>query len=52
MAALAGMDKDYMVKTMQEFKTGKRPATLMHQIAKGYSDDQIAMIAEYFSNQK
>lgn len=52
MAALAGMDKAYMVTTMQEFKTGKRPATLMHQIAKGYSDDQIALIADYFSNQK
>lgn len=52
MAALAGMDKDYLIKTMGEFKEGKRPATLMHQIAKGYSDDQITLIADYFSNQK
>lgn len=52
MAALAGMDKVYVVKVMQEFKTGKRPATLMHQIAKGYSDEQIVQIADYFSKQK
>jgi len=52
MVALAGMDKAYMVKTMQEFKTGKRPATVMHQLAKGYSDDQIVLIADYFSKQK
>lgn len=52
MAGLAGMDKTYFVNTMQEFKTGKRPATLMHQIAKGYSDEQIAQIAEYYSAQK
>lgn len=52
MVALAGMDKAYMVKTMQEFKTGKRPATVMHQLAKGYSDDQIVLIADYYSKQK
>jgi len=52
MVGLAGMDKAYMVKTMQEFKTGKRPATVMHQLAKGYSDDQIVLMADYFSKQK
>ena len=30
-------------------RTGKRPATIMHQIAKGYSDAEIAALAEYFS---
>ena len=52
MVPLAGMDKVYMVNTMQDFKSGKRPATLMHQIAKGYSDEQIGQIAEYFAKQK
>lgn len=52
MAALAGMDKTYLVNSMQDFKSGKRPATLMHQIAKGYSDDQIGQIAEFFTKQK
>ncbi len=52
MAALAGVDKNQIINVMQEFKTGKRPATLMHQIAKGYSDEQIGQIAEFFSKQK
>ena len=37
---------------MKEFKSGARPATLMHQLAKGYSDEQIEAIAAYFAAQK
>ncbi len=50
--ALAGMDKDYIVTQMKAFKSGARPATLMHQLAKGYSDAQIETIAAYFAAQK
>ncbi|MDP1565799.1 MAG: c-type cytochrome [Polaromonas sp.] len=49
---LAGMDKNYLVAQMQAFKTGTRPATVMHQISKGYSDAQIDTIAGYFAAQK
>ena len=52
MAGLAGTDKTYIVNAMKDFKTGKRPATLMHQIAKGYSDEQIVQIADYVSKQE
>ena len=31
---------------------GARPATVMHQLAKGYSDAQIEVIAAYFAAQK
>jgi cytochrome c553 len=34
---------------MAQFKSGGRPATVMHQIAKGYSDAEIAAMAEHFS---
>jgi cytochrome c553 len=37
---------------MKLFKEGKRAATLMHQIAKGYSDAEIAALAGYFAAQK
>ena len=37
---------------MQEFKAGKRPATIMHQLAKGYSEEDIARIAAFFAAQK
>ncbi len=46
---LAGLPKDYIVEQMAAFKSGKRQATIMHQISKGYSDAQIAQMAEYFS---
>ena len=49
---LAGMQSDYIVAQMAAFKAGTRPATIMHQIAKGYTDAQIAQIATYFSQQK
>ena len=46
---LAGVDKAYLAQQMKDFKAGKRPATIMHQIAKGYSDEQIEQLAGYFS---
>jgi cytochrome subunit of sulfide dehydrogenase len=49
---LAGLKKDYLIEQMQAFKTGKRQATIMHQIAKGYSDAQIEQLADYFAAQK
>lgn len=49
---LAGMPKDDLVRAMKEFQSGARPATAMHQIAKGYSDREIEQIAAYFAAQK
>ena len=49
---LAGVEKGYMVQQMQDFKSGKRPATIMHQLAKGLSDAQIEQMAAYFAAQK
>jgi len=30
---------------MKDYKAGKRPGTVMHQLAKGYTDAQIEQIA-------
>jgi len=46
---LAGRPKSYLIEQMQAFKTGKREATVMHQIAKGYTDEQIAAMAKWFA---
>ena len=51
-ANLAGMNRDAMIRAIQEFKTGARPATIMQQLAKGYTDEQIALIAGWFAAQK
>jgi len=50
--SLAGRDKGELLQTMKDFKAGKRPATIMHQHAKGYSDEQLELIAGYFAGVK
>jgi cytochrome c553 len=52
MPSLAGQQQAYLVQQMQDFRAGKRPATIMHQLAKGYTDEQIEALAAYFSAQK
>ncbi len=49
---LAGLPAAYTVEQMKAFKSGARPATVMHQIAKGYSDVQIEQIAAWYAAQK
>ncbi|RZT97688.1 c-type cytochrome [Rivibacter subsaxonicus] len=51
MVSLAGMPEAYFIEQMKAFRDGKRPATVMHQLAKGYSDEQIAALAAYFAAQ-
>jgi cytochrome c553 len=49
---LAGLPKEHIVTQMKAFKVGTRQATIMHQIAKGYTDQQIDLIAGYFAAQR
>jgi sulfide dehydrogenase cytochrome subunit len=49
MESLAGRPKDELLKQMLDFKTGKKPATIMHQLSKGYTDEQLEQLAGYFS---
>lgn len=49
---LAGLPKDYIIEQMKAFKSGARAATVMHQLAKGFSDTQIESMAAYFAAQK
>ena len=56
---LAGMSSAYFVETMAGFKAlpkdefsaeDARPATIMNRIAKGYTDEQIEAMGEYFAS--
>jgi cytochrome subunit of sulfide dehydrogenase len=49
MVALAGMPAAYLTEQMKAFKSGTRPGTVMPQLAKGFSDAQIAQLAAYFA---
>ena len=47
--SIAGMNKTYLVRTMQAYRTGERASSVMNRIAKGYTDTQIERVAEYLS---
>src|SRR5689334_7878747 len=49
---LAGLPADPIATQMRAFRDGKRPATVMHQIARGYNDAQIDAMAAWFAAQK
>jgi len=50
--SLAGLDRDYLRQQLTDFKSGRRPSTIMQQHARGYSDAQLERIADYFSSVK
>jgi cytochrome c553 len=52
MAALAGRPKDDIVRKMQDFKAGRLAGTVMPQLAKGYTDAEIELIAGWFAAQR
>ena len=49
---LAGLPREHIASQMRAFRDGQRPATVMHQIAKGYNDAQIDALAAWFAAQK
>ena len=49
-ASLAGVPRDRLLALLGEFRSGAKPATIMHQISKGYSEEQLALIADYFAS--
>ncbi len=47
--SIAGIPKDRFLKRMLDYKSGAKTAIIMHQIAKGYSDQQLEQMAGYFA---
>lgn len=52
MVRLAGQPKDALMTQLLAFRTGQRPATIMHQITRGYSQAQLDEVATYFAGLK
>lgn len=50
--ALAGQERAALVMKLKDFKAGKGSPTIMHQIAKGFSDEQIELMATFFAAQR
>lgn len=52
MEPLAGVEKTKILQKLKEFQSGDKPSTIMQQISKGYTDEQLDLIAGYFATQK
>jgi cytochrome c553 len=48
---LAGRPRDELLQQLLAFRNGSRPATIMQQIAKGFSENQLQQLATYFAAQ-
>lgn len=49
--AINGKSARFIIQAIKEFQTGSRPSTVMGRHAKGYSEQEIQLIAEFFSQQ-
>jgi cytochrome subunit of sulfide dehydrogenase len=51
MKQLAGVSAEKIVAMFADFRSGAQPATIMHQVSKGYTDEQIKLMAAFFAAQ-
>ncbi|MBF0256010.1 MAG: c-type cytochrome [Gammaproteobacteria bacterium] len=49
---LAGMDQEIFIDAMKAYRDDSRASTIMGRLAKGYTDEEYAAMAEYFNKQK
>lgn len=50
--SIAGKSAEYLREALEGFRSGERQATVMGRHVKGYSDEEIRLISEYFSKQQ
>lgn len=43
---------EFIRRTLTEFRSGERPSTVMGRHTRGYSDEEINLIAEHFATLK
>ena len=48
--SIYGKSSEFISRALLDFREGKRPATVMGRHASGYSNEEIQLIAEYFSS--
>lgn len=46
--AISSKKADFIEQSLKDFRDGKRESTVMGRHAKGYTDEEITLIAEYF----
>jgi sulfide dehydrogenase cytochrome subunit len=50
--SINGKSASFIANTLKDFRSGKRPSTVMGRHARGYTDLEIQQIAEFFSSVK
>ena len=50
--SIHGKSAEFITQALTEFRAGSRPSTVMGRHAKGYSDEEIKLIAEHFASLK
>jgi sulfide dehydrogenase cytochrome subunit len=49
MPSIAGMSAEYLTTVLKAYKSGEAASTIMQRITKGYSDEELAQVAEVYS---
>jgi sulfide dehydrogenase cytochrome subunit len=49
---LSTLTVEQIEAAMQAFRSGKRPSTVMDRIAKGFSDEEVRAIAQWYASAK
>lgn len=49
---IAGYNRELFIAQWGAFKANQRPATIMNRVARGYTDAEVAALAEYFARIK
>jgi cytochrome subunit of sulfide dehydrogenase len=47
---IAGTAKQDFVQIWSAFRANERPATIMNRIARGYTDEEVSSLADYFAS--
>ena len=50
--ALSMLTAQQIVTAMQAYRSGARPATVMDRVAKGFSDEEVQTIAQWYARAK
>lgn len=48
---IAGMSEDHFIESMRAFREQERPATIMDRIARGYTEEEVRLMAAFFADQ-
>ena len=51
MPIIAGLPEVYLKQTLRDYRSGKRPSTIMGRVARGYNDEEIDALAAFFASQ-